>query len=964
MGIITVDTKYGPIDVTISGDKPTPKELFKLDDIKFNTKKYLSEDLVSAYESKQKGQRAEFDYKTGIQDKKLRTMLGRADTSADQEKVLMDGFGLTRDQFTRDDLGNLALMPEAAQMFGVESSVPVMIDESGFTRRDFSDLSGMGTTIAGGVAGAVAGQALIPVPVLGAVIGAAIGGGGGKAIEEGIESFQGVQAQEGMDIAKDIGKEALIAGAGEGIFGLAGKAYSVLRGTSRVGKGVPEERIKDILAADKRGYKPSASALNVPSLAARQQSVSEKVLGTSKRLRDNHENIMSDLARYREGLAEPSIEGTSSVLGQAAKKGKKVLKNKVSITEDALLKHMDNIAVQLGKASDQDLAIDADLFKIFEDSYRAFDGQVDQAFEGISATMDDAVGNLSLFKTKGMVDDAKLEIKKYVAAQSGTNDAAARDALQSIINLGDEASFAQLYVARKSLRQAEYGRITSDTVGGVVEKFMPMIDNQLNIKNVEKILGTRRPTRAAQTLTKDQRDMLKQASKDLDKARGMYKRGNQSFEAVRSAISKKDLINKIKNDAPFNESGLANSFIRPNNPKLLSDAEKIVNNFKGPNAFAPIKERMASEWLRGALKNSLDSNNGKWSGAKFKKKFDDLGSTANELFGNKTSEIKKLVDQMDALSLRNVDESVIAKFANAGADEAAVGLLKNLSKELDQLSVFTQNQVMKKLSKGQLTPTEAAEYLASGSVRAEDIKALKSYFSNSVDDMNTIRSYYMESLIGDFEKTFLTDKTQFIKLGNKFSKDQAKIKEIFGDEMGEDMLQFGRIMRLLGESAPGGDLVAANIAASPLENLGTIAKLSVIGSVFSSGPFYAAFLKKFKDASKGADIKTKGQIAGELIADALKSSINQGIAQTADESFTSAANQGQALIQSNMQTKRSTTPVPQVLPPLPMTAPPKAMTAPPKAQPPIGMLGIRDRAKGDPAVALSLLGGLGSAGLL
>ena len=89
MGIITVDTKYGPIDVTISGDKPTPKELFKLDDIKFNTKKYLSEDLVSAYESKQKGQRAEFDYKTGIQDKKLRTMLGRADTSADQEKVLM-----------------------------------------------------------------------------------------------------------------------------------------------------------------------------------------------------------------------------------------------------------------------------------------------------------------------------------------------------------------------------------------------------------------------------------------------------------------------------------------------------------------------------------------------------------------------------------------------------------------------------------------------------------------------------------------------------------------------------------------------------------------------------------------------------------------------------------------------------------------------------------------------------------
>ena len=185
MGVVSVDTKYGTLNFSIKGDEPSASEQLRIQDVLIDKESYFSKEEISAYESKQKGQRAEFDYKTGIQDKKLRTMLGRADTSADQEKVLMDGFGLTRDQFTRDDLGNLALMPEAAQMFGVESSVPVMIDESGFTRRDFSDLSGMGTTIAGGVAGAVAGQALIPVPVLGAVIGAAIGGGGGKAIEEG-----------------------------------------------------------------------------------------------------------------------------------------------------------------------------------------------------------------------------------------------------------------------------------------------------------------------------------------------------------------------------------------------------------------------------------------------------------------------------------------------------------------------------------------------------------------------------------------------------------------------------------------------------------------------------------------------------------------------------------------------------------------------------------------------------------
>ena len=397
MGVVSVNTKYGPLNFSIKGEKPSATEQLRIQDVLIDKESYFSKEEIEAYDKKQKGQNVKFDYKTGIQDKKLRRMLGRADTAEDQEKVLMDGFGLTRDQFTRDNRGNLALMPEAAQKFGVESSVPVMIDESGLTMRDLSDLSGMGTTIGGAVAGAIAGQAAIPVPILGAVVGATLGGGGGKALEETIESAQGVQAQELSDIAKDVGKEALISGAGEGIFGVAGKAYRVLRGTDRVGKGVPEERIGDILAADKRGYKPTATALNVPSLVARQQALAEKTLGTSKRLRDNHENIMRDLARYREGLATPSVEGTASILGQAAKTGTKDLKGKVGTTEKDLLKHMDDIAVQLGKAADQDLAIDQDLFKIFEDSYRAFDGQVDEAFEGISSAMDDTIGNAGLF---------------------------------------------------------------------------------------------------------------------------------------------------------------------------------------------------------------------------------------------------------------------------------------------------------------------------------------------------------------------------------------------------------------------------------------------------------------------------------------------------------------------------------------------------------------------------------------
>ena len=105
MGIVTVETKYGPIDVTIAGERPTAQETFKLDDIKFNTKAYLPKEAIAEYETKSKGFDVGFDTTTGIQDGKLRRMLGRADTPEDEEKVLREGFGLTEDQYTRDSRG-------------------------------------------------------------------------------------------------------------------------------------------------------------------------------------------------------------------------------------------------------------------------------------------------------------------------------------------------------------------------------------------------------------------------------------------------------------------------------------------------------------------------------------------------------------------------------------------------------------------------------------------------------------------------------------------------------------------------------------------------------------------------------------------------------------------------------------------------------------------------------------------
>ena len=974
MGIVTVDTKYGPIDVTIAGDKPTIKEKFKLDDIKYNAKAYVPEDVLAEFETKSKGFDVGFDTTTGIQDGKLRRMLGRADTPEDEEKVLREGFGLTEDQYTRDSRGRLALTPQGAQVFGLETDKPVLVDETGFSKNDFSDLTGLGTVIGGGVTGAIAGTA-VGGPI-GGIIGAALGGGGGKAIEEGTESLQGVQAQESGEVLRDIGKEALIAGTFEGLGAGIAKVFRVASGTGRVGAKLPEEKIEDIMAAstfrgreEGKGYMASLNAIGAPSLVARQQAISEKALGTSARLRQNHQNIMDDLSWLR-GTGDSGdidVQAVASSLKGAAKSGDDTLSVAAKNSEKQLLNHMENIANNLGRAATKDADIDQNLFNIFKDSYKRFDDRVEVRFARIDAALKNVAGDAKIFNTKSIADEAARFGQKYKNAGAGTSQQKAYQALMDIAALGEKASFGQLYVARKSLRDMHMMNIRSDTMKTVEDMFMHQIDNMLEVASVQGAANTLQRGPRGQFirgLTRDQKQVLKDASADLRGARDFYKDGNKNFEKINAAISKKDLINAVRNDDVINPAGLMNSLIRNDNARLLKEAGEAIDANIGAGTFAPIREQIAAQWLRTNLNKSMNTSSGKFSASRFKEKVDDLGSTADELFGANAVEVRRLAEQLNALSLKNIDESVIKNFTDAGADLPAIGLLKDLRKTSEELATFQRNTINKKLADGNLTDTEAANFISDNAMRAEDVKGLFNVLRARPDgaaQIARIQTKYMDDLIGDFDKTFLTDKNQFAKFGDRLAKNEAKLIEIYGPDTAADMKQFGKIMKLLGESASGGDLVAANIAANPLENLGTIARLSVVGRVFSSGPFYNSFLKKYKAQGAGADLRTRRQIAGELMADAFRGVIVQGIPQTIDEGITTATNQATALLGNQMEQMNTPAPKPQTRTSVPDVQP---GSLPEPQMIPGQQLSLRERAAQNPAVAATLLGGLGSAGLL
>ena len=958
MPTITVDTSIGPVNFEIKGESPTPIESTRISRI-------LSEEIPRmASEQRSTGSELsggmEFDTETGIKDSSLRRQLGGAENSSEEELVL-GNFGFREGDYVRDDRGNLAITPSGALLLGIETEKPIMIDESGFSLADLQDFVGAaGEEVVGGISGAIAGQAVIPIPILGAVIGAAIGAGGGKLVEEGVETLRGTQEQTLGEVGKDALIEAAIAGAGEGIFSVVAKGFGAVVGRGRVGSKLDPQTQEDVATAIQSNYKPSLSAMGANSIVARQQALAEKALGTSKRLRENHDQVMTDLGKLRSYGADGGvdIEATAAILTNAVEAGDNFVLQSERMASENLLKHMDDIAVSMGKVAKKDGSLDADIQNAFVGAYKAFDDKVKEKYANIENLTNSALGDTALFNTRGLKADAQLELDRLVAAKSG-NLGKSRMAVDELMGLPDDASFTQVYKARKALNDTWMdSNYSSASVKLMKDKFLDKLDAFASPDAVKNAVRRK----AARDLTTDEKRLMVTVAKEIPKARDFFQRGMNSFEKVRDAASLKSLNSAVKEGKDLNPKDAFKRLIQNDNPKLLKDARQVLKD----DMFEPLRERAAGEWMRKAMQDSgstLDATK-KFSGSVFKQKLEALGGTADELFGSKIGQVRKLADQLDSLSLTRIDQSVINDFIASGGDDAGVDLLKNVKDILAEKAQFDKAVLARKLRAGSLMPDEAADLLASPSVKGNDITKLSKFFENSPQEMAEIRSYYMQNLIGDFESSFMTDKKSFRALADRLvkAKKSGKLDAIFPKEEADAIELFGRNMQVLGKSAEGGDLVAANIAANPLENIGTIARLGLVGQVLSTGPFYTSFAAKYgKESAKESTKSGKMRVFLNVLNQTSQSFAKQSTARGAYGLGSAVSNEADfqvdriksSIMPSTPSVRRTSVPIPEVSP---------VMEMPP--MPDGSQSSIRDRVRDNPALAASLLGGLENIGFV
>ena len=891
MGNVQLNTPEGAINILIEGDQPNVEESIKIANI---LRDRGAGKQVSNEASEQEKLEQLFDTNTGIKSASLRAALSAAENNAEEDAILAK-FDIREGEFLRDKRGRLALTPEGASKFGQETDKNILIDEDGFSRYDLADLAGIAPELIGGIGGAIAGQIAIPIPILGAAIGAGVGAGTGQGVEEIIEAGAGVSKQSAGEIAKDIGTEAAIGFVGDGLFGLLGKAFGIGKKSLTAGKELTAEELEIAGKSIEMDILPSLSAIRAPSVIARTQAIGEKIFKTSDRLKKNNDVMAQKIADFKLQAGSNTADEAGDALLQGLKENNKALIKAEEEARKAVLKQFEDTANTFGAAANRNAYIDDEVFELLAKAQDNFGQLMSQNFKSVDNLMGSVTGSKAFIPIKEF--DAKVNalLKDYAGAtdRSGMDIIRALEGMQKVggKTFNKKASFNQLYILRKSLN--DNAMAGESTVSNVLKPLVADIDRILKSTDLEA---------AAQgaKMTSDELTLLTKAQGSLDKARADFATGKQLLEDLSGNRILKDLDDYVRNNVEPVDPKIYKDLVKPNSPTFLERAFTVLDEFGQPGSSKLLRDELANNFVKDALtKSGIDSfSTVAFSGKAFADAIDGLGTTGKVLFGGETqyNSIKSLANQVRITSLGKIDDNIIDNVINQGGSQDLKGLLQSVKNAQVNVHNLQASSVRNKLANGNLNATEAGELIANNSTKANEIDEILTYFKTQGDDesVKKIQGYFMNSLIDDFGETVMTDSKKLNKFADRMLEASKgdKLNVLYGPDMGKEMTEFAKILKFNARTAEGGDLIAANIAASPLQNLGKLAKFTLLGRYLTSAPYYKQILKQYKDGVR--TVKTDAERARTL-GQAIRNAFSQGPGQFMQDGLNEGSDQIEAL---------------------------------------------------------------------
>ncbi len=419
------------------------------------------------------------------------------------------------------------------------------------------------------------------------------------------------------------------------------------------------------------------------------------------------------------------------------------------------------------------------------------------------------------------------------------------------------------------------------------------------------------------------------AGKAIKKAQTQFFLGRSIIEDLNTSKTIKNLEayksqpGNIVDNVPQNID-IYENIVKNNNPNFIQRARQFITEYggrvEGGRVVAGTGKELADEFVARAANHTLEeslkksgisnfTNVKNFNSEKFAQSIKNLGTTAKELFGAETDQILKLADEIGSVKITGLEsDQVLRQFRNIKGDTRSntslVRKLEALAETQKRLAANQKNVILRKLADdtGDLDPVEAARFLVQKTTKNSQIKPIIEYFKKQGQDgeqaLNKIQSYYINSMIDDFGESIMTDGKSLNAFADRLlaaSKDN-KLVTVFGKQVGNNMKNFGRILKFNARTAEGGDLVAANIAASPFQNVGKLVKFSILGNRLLSNGYYDDILKQYngvtlKQFQKPADrAKSLGSIIGKALS--------IGTGQTIQETIDTAESQAQSFLES------------------------------------------------------------------
>ena len=818
-----------------------------------------------------------FDY-SGLPNSKLRRGLSFMDTSGEKEAYLTDKIGPEGVGWTMDRYGRYAVMPEfREQLGGTPGDKPLTIDNPGqYDPGDISDLAGSSPEIVATIAASILTRNYGLGPAVLASSGAA---GAAKTMEELTESALGLQQQSVGEIAADVRNEAVIGGLAElggralvgtgktifspaekriptgerGLFNLKTYTYAP-RVDAASGPGSREtyELVRELVD---EGAVPDVSKSSGRPILGRFSGLVESIFGYNQQRNVTNVKYLADKVNgfLKEVDAEPFDPFMSKVfpklgeeeLGALIQLQREKSKSAIEISVETSLQALKSAI----KTESDALTSKVGLGEVPDNVGTNLSGSVNKAFQEFKDSTtklyneaDQLLGNKAIIPTRFLKQEATAILESIPKTADGNYVGGVSEItikmLEDMVNMPSNISATHMSALRTMFGDAGF---SEEMLKGFGTKQFNMLKNATNlgfesainngVKSVRYIDRNGNVVIKERTLTPKELENTNAGLSKLKQATKTYGDGIALFD---NRLIKK--LTKIDNVDP---DLLINQVIVRNSPGKVNQFIKATDD---PEAA---RKMLQSGHFDSMLANATDID-GNFSVGSVLKQIKQLGTSFPALYGDSAPTIIRSLEQLNAAQKFVPAEDIVKirtsllDSINSGKTGDFTNLVKEYVKNVDDQYKFLDANFQKNL--GRIPPEEVIPWLTT-KASSQDITAFINYYSKEAPEIvDGFRQKFMINLLDNVYDTTKIDPVGVILNGSnllKFIREggmPARMNAAFGQTTAQALEKFAEkaVFLTTGSGSFSGGLVAAQIALNPLQNVGTLVKINILGKILNS----------------------------------------------------------------------------------------------------------------------------------